>query len=46
MILTATRGLIAAARGVKVADEIVVTSSDGIVFRQAAKSISLLGWDS
>jgi DNA gyrase subunit A len=45
MKLTATRGLIAAARGVKDADEIVVTSSDGIVIRQAAKSISRQGRD-
>lgn len=45
MKLTKTRGLIAAARGVRDTDEVVVTSSDGIVIRQAAKSISRQGRD-
>ena len=40
MKLTKVRGVVAAARAVSVADEVVVTSSDGIVMRAAAKSIS------
>jgi DNA gyrase subunit A len=40
MKLTKVRGPVVAARGVAVGDEIVVTSSDGIVMRAEAKSIS------
>jgi DNA gyrase subunit A len=45
MKLTRVRGQIVAARGVKDTDEIVVTSSDGIVIRQSAKDISRQGRD-
>jgi DNA gyrase/topoisomerase IV subunit A len=34
------RGVVAAARAVSATDEIVVTSSDGIVMRAEAKSVS------
>ncbi|MDJ0792099.1 MAG: DNA gyrase subunit A [Acidimicrobiia bacterium] len=40
MKLTKVRGTIAAARAVSPDDQIVITSSDGIVIRQEAKSIS------
>ncbi|GMQ93353.1 MAG: DNA gyrase subunit A [Acidimicrobiia bacterium] len=40
MKLTRVRGVVAAARAVSGTDEIVVTSSDGIVMRAEAKSIS------
>jgi len=40
MKLTNVRGVVAAARAVSGTDEIVVTSSDGIVMRAEAKSIS------
>jgi DNA gyrase subunit A len=43
MKLTKVRGTIATARAVTDTDEIVVTSSDGIVIRSAAKSISRQG---
>jgi len=45
MKLTRVRGVIAAGRGVMEDDEVVVTSSDGIVIRQTAKSISRQGRD-
>lgn len=45
MKLTKVRGQIAAARAVLDLDEIVVTSSDGIVIRSAAKSVSRQGRD-
>lgn len=45
MKLTKVRGLVAAARAVMETDEIVVTSSDGIVIRQTAKSVSRQGRD-
>ena len=45
MKLTKVRGQVAAARAVKDTDEIVVTSSDGIVIRSAAKSVSRQGRD-
>jgi DNA gyrase subunit A len=45
MKLTKVRGVVAAARAVKETDEIVVTSSDGIVIRQTAKSVSRQGRD-
>jgi DNA gyrase subunit A len=45
MKLTKVRGSIATARAVTDTDEIVVTSSDGIVIRSAAKSISRQGRD-
>jgi len=40
MKITKVRGKVVAARGVRTGDEIVVTSSDGIVMRAEAKSIS------
>ncbi|MCL1597562.1 MAG: DNA gyrase subunit A, partial [Actinomycetia bacterium] len=40
MKITRVRGPVTAARGVSPGDEIVVTSSDGIVMRAEAKSIS------
>jgi DNA gyrase subunit A len=45
MKLTKVRGSVVAARAVTDTDEIVVTSSDGIVIRSAAKSISRQGRD-
>ncbi len=45
MKLTKVRGSITAARAVTDTDEIVVTSSDGIVIRSAAKAISRQGRD-
>jgi DNA gyrase subunit A len=40
MKLTKVRGVVVAARAVSITDEIVVTSTDGIVMRSEAKSIS------
>jgi len=45
MKLTRVRGLVTAARAVMDTDEIVVTSSDGIVIRSEAKAISRQGRD-
>jgi len=45
MKLTKVRGHVAAARAVAETDEVVITSSDGIVIRQTAKSVSRQGRD-
>jgi DNA gyrase subunit A len=45
MKLTKVRGLVATARAVMPTDEVVVTSSDGIIIRSEAKTISRQGRD-